>query len=437
MSKALAIEPIGRFTASVRPPGSKSLTNRALLLAALAEGESTLRGVLVADDTTRMLNGLSALGFRSKVEDDGRIVKLHGGAGELPASRADLNLGNAGTAYRFLTAACCLENRTGDRGAYRLDGVSRMRRRPIDQLVDAIRRIGGKIAYPLEQGYPPLSVQGTGLRGGELSMAPTLSSQYISALLMVAPCCDNGLVIRFEGPVTSRPYVEMTVGLMGRFGAQVEVDPSFGCIRVPPGKYAATSYAVEPDASSASYLLTAAATIPDSKCTVDGLGFTSLQGDASFAEVLQQMGADVVMGHDFITVMAPPGREALKGIDIDLNHMPDMALTLAAVAPLCQSPTAIRNIGNLRIKETDRLAALQCELTKVGAEVRIDGDDLIIEPPPHNHIRPAAIDTYDDHRMAMSFAILGLATGGVVINDPDCVNKTFPDFFGYLHRLRQ
>ena len=437
MSKALAIEAVGRFTSSVRPPGSKSLTNRALLLGALAEGESTLSDVLVADDTTRMLDGLSALGIASDVGDGGRTVTLHGGAGELPASRADLNLGNAGTAYRFLTAACCLENRTGERGAYRLDGIGRMRQRPVDQLVEAIRRIGGEINYLLDEGYPPLSVQGTGLRGGELSMAPTLSSQYISALLMVAPCSADGLEIRFEGPVTSRPYVEMTLSLMGRFGAQVEVDPSFGRIRVAPGRYVATDYAVEPDASSASYLLTAAAIVPDSTCTVNGLGFTSLQGDASFAEVLQQMGANVVMGRDFITVMAPPGRKALEGIDIDLNHMPDMALTLAAIAPLCRGPTAIRNIGNLRIKETDRLAALECELTKLGAEARIDGDDLLIEPPPHNRIRPAAIDTYDDHRMAMSFAVLGLGAGGVVIKDPDCVNKTFPDFFGYLERLRR
>lgn len=441
----IAIQPIAAFRATVRPPGSKSLTNRVLLLAALADGESVLRGPLLADDSRRMLEALQRLGFAPKHVEDENHITVHGRAGRIPAKAAELNLGNAGTAYRFLTAACCLGTdrdpaRCG--GSYTLDGIERMRQRPIGQLVDPLRTLRGEIEYLGQAGFPPLRVKGSPLRDAGLVMASTLSSQYISALLQIGPYCEGGLTLRFEGPVTSRPYVEMTLATMERFGAQVEVDPAFTRIHVKPGVYRGTDYDIEPDASNASYFLAAAAVVPGSRCTIEGLGKGSVQGDVGFADVLQRMGAGMLYGRDFITVIGPPedtsggASGGLRGIDIDLNSMPDMAQTLAAVALFARGPTAIRNIGNLRVKETDRLAALQNELTKLGASVEIEGDDLFIEPPD-GPLKPAAIDTYNDHRMAMSFAVVGLRSPGVVINDPACVDKTFPEFFEYLDRLRQ
>lgn len=430
MASSITITPVAPFRATLTPPGSKSLTNRALLLAALAEGESVIRRPLLADDTRVMLEALAALGFELNRSHD--AVRIRGSAGHISRSGASLHLGNAGTAMRFLAAACCL----GDHGAT-LDGVARMRQRPIGQLVDALRELGAAIDYLGQVGFPPLRVQGGGLRGGELTMPPTLSSQYISALLHVGPLCRRGLTIRFDGPVTSRPYVAMTLATMARFGVAAAVDPAFARIDVPAGGYRGLDYAVEPDASNASYFLAAAAVVPGSACTIDGLGFRSVQGDAAFAQrVLEPMGAAVVYEPDRLTVLGPRPGTKLQGIDIDLNDLPDMAQTLAVAALFAEGVTIIRNVGNLRVKETDRLAALQTELRKLGATVEIDGDDLHITPP--TQLRRAAIDTYDDHRMAMSFAVAGLPpeSPGVTINDPACVNKTFPDFFEYLERLR-
>ena len=431
------IRPTEAFDVRLRVPGSKSLTNRALLLAALADGRSTVRDPLLADDTRRMLGALEALGFHVQHDSDEAPVIVEGGAGTIPERDADLDLGNAGTAMRFLSAACCLPAPgTGPDdvpGVRHLDGNARMRQRPLGELVDALRVLGAGIDYRGEVGYPPVDVRGTGLIGEELELGPTLSSQYVSALLLVAPYCENGLTLRFDGPVTSRPYVSMTLGLMERFGATVDVDEAMTAIRVAPGGYRATDYAVEPDASSASYFLAAAALVPGSRCTIEGLGEDSLQGDVRFVHVLEQMGALVRMGTDSVTVEAPD--EPLQGVDISLNDMPDMAQTLAAVAMFAEGPTTIRDVGNLRVKETDRMAALQNELIKLGATVLIHGDDLRINPPADGALHPAAIDTYDDHRMAMSFAIIGLRAPGVTINDPSCVEKTFPAFFDYLQRL--
>ena len=446
MSPSLTITPIGPFQATIRPPGSKSLTNRALLLAALANGESLLRGPLIADDTQQMFNALNTLGVHLEHVDGD--VRVTGHAGRLPATGAEatrLHLGNAGTAYRFLTAACCLNTTSPDQTThtYELDGIDRMRERPIRQLVDALTQLDGRIEYLGQPGYPPLRITGTGLRGGELEMPPTLSSQYISALLQIGPLCEQGLTIRFQGPVTSQPYVEMTLRLMARFGVQAEVDPQFTRIRVEPGGYTATDYAIEPDASNASYFLAAGAIIGASQCTIKGLGKRSLQGDVGFADLLHQMGAGLLFGDDFITVMSPPEGQRLQGIDVDLNHMPDMAQTLGVVALFAQGDTTIRNIGNLRVKETDRLEAMRIELTKLGATVIIEGDDMTITPPPPASgssikIPPGtSIDTYNDHRMAMSFALVGLKAPGLIINDPSCVDKTFPDYFEYLSRLGQ
>lgn len=413
------------------PPGSKSLTNRALLLAALAEGESVIRNPLWADDTLRMREGLEAMGFAVRDAGDGD-VRVQGCAGALPRRDGDvvLSLGNAGTAYRFLTATCCLGS-----GRYELTGVKRMLQRPVGELVTMLRTLGARVSYLGKDGYPPLCVEGTGLPGGPLAVKPTQSSQYISAVLQVAPFCRDGVEMVFDGPVTSRPYVEMTLRLMGIFGVEAEVDPQFRRVAVRPGVYCAAEYLVEPDASNASYFLAAAAVVPGSKVTIEGLGRKSLQGDVGFADVLHQMGAGVVFGADFVTVMAPPEGEPLRGIDVDLNAMPDMAQTLGVVALFADGPTTMRNIGNLRVKETDRLAAMEAELAKLGAKVVVRGDDLQVEPPAGNRLRPAVIDTYDDHRMAMSFAVAGLRAHGVVINDPGCVNKTFPDFFDYLGGL--
>ena len=428
----ITIGPIAAFRATLRPPGSKSLTNRAFLLSALGDGESVVRRPLFADDTQRMLEALQALGFGVQVEDDGQAVRIAGTAGSIPAESAELHLGNAGTAMRPLTAAVCL-----GRGTYRLDGVPRMRQRPIGELVEPLNRIGGRVRYLEEAGFPPLEVHAQGLVGGAIEMRPTLSSQFISALAMVAPCCEHGVTIRFHGPITSRPYVELTLGLMKRFGIQAGFDAAGEVLEICSGTYAATDYSVEPDASNATYLLAAAALVPGSACTVAGLGRDSLQGDVAFADVLGQMGANVRWSDDGVTVSAAE-RGGLRGIDVDLNHMPDAAMTLATAAVFAEGATTIRNVGNWRVKETDRMAAMATELAKLGASVRVDGDDLTITPPTNGRLRHAAIDTYDDHRMAMSFAILGLppTSPGVTINDPRCVEKTFPDFFQYLERLR-
>ncbi len=431
MTSSLSIEPIGAFRAAVRPPGSKSLTNRALLLAALAEGTSTLRGVLFSDDTRVMLAALAQLGFELAVDEEEQTVRVTGQAGRIPAPEASLHLGNAGTAYRFLTAGCCL-----GQGTYTLDGIPRMRQRPIGQLVDPLRKLGATIDYLGEAGFPPLRIIG-GITGGELTMPATLSSQYISALLQIGPYLPGGLTINFDSPVISAPYVWMTIKTMAAFGIRCEAAPDLSRVTVPPGVYQAQDWTIEPDASNASYFLAAAAIVPGSTCTIEGLGKRSVQGDVAFADVLHQMGAGLLFGRDFITIQAPPPGEPLRGIDIDLNHMPDMAQTLAVVALFAKGTTVIRNVGNLRVKETDRLAALRNELTKLGATVTIEGDDLVIDPPPGNRLTPAAINTYDDHRMAMSFAVAGLASPGIVINDPQCVNKTFPDYFEYLEVLRR
>ena len=449
MPDSFDIQPIQPFGATLRPPGSKSLTNRALLLAALAKGRSKLTGVLFADDSRRMIEALQTLGFTLDIDEPSCRITVHGKRGDIPArgGGAALDLGNAGTAMRFLTAACCL-----GMGEFTLDGIARMRERPIGELVDPLIKLGADIEYLGEAGYPPVKViaEPPGLLGGHLTLSPTLSSQFISALLMVGPYMQRGLEIEFEGPVTSLPYVKMTLNLMKQFGAAFEADTGYRAVHVPAGRYRATDYWVEPDASNASYFLAAAAVVPGSRCTVEGLGSRSLQGDAEFCDVLGRMGCSVDQTLNATTVTAPHrgvgtsggggsgggASGGLKGIDVDLNAMPDMAQTLAVVALFADGPTAIRNVGNLRVKETDRLAALETELTKLGANVEVISNDLHITPPPGGALTPAAIDTYDDHRMAMAFAVAGLRSPGVTINDPGCVDKTFPDYFDYLGRLR-
>lgn len=429
VSDTHTVKPVAQFDLVIDDlPGSKSLTNRALLLAALADGETTLGNVLFADDSRVMLNALESLGFPLQIDEPNRQVKIEGSAGVITGNQADLFLGNAGTATRFLTAACCL-----GKGQYRIDGIERMRERPISELVQPLRKLGATITYELNEGYPPLIIDANGLAGGEVIMPPTLSSQFISALLQIAPCMSRGLTMKFAGDVISRPYIEMTLELMKRFGAKIEVDSEFTEIHVAGGtSYKPYDWVIEPDASNASYFFAAAAVRPGSRCQINHLGNNSLQGDAQFAQVLARMGAGVTYTDQSITVTGP---DQLKAIDINLNAMPDMAQTLAVIALFAQGSTVIRDIGNLRVKETDRMEALRIELTKLGASIRVEGDDLHIHPPADGQLAPAAIDTYDDHRMAMSFAIAGLVFNGVTINDPDCVNKTFPEYFDFLNRL--
>ena len=410
-------------------PGSKSITNRALLLAALADGTSTLTRTLLADDSRVMLAALRTLGFA--VEQEGTTVTVAGRGGVIPAAHADLHLGNAGTATRFLTAACCL---AAPGSAITIDGVERMRQRPIGELVDALHTLGAAIDYLGAAGFPPLRITGRPLQHNELTLRPTASSQFISALLHVAPLLPAGLTLHFDGPVTSRPYVEMTLAILARFGVRADVDAGFTRIAIAPQRFSPADLDIEPDASNASYFLAAATLVPGSRCVVEGLGFASVQGDVWFAErVLQPMGASVIYERSAVIVR---GGGELRGIDIDLGDLPDMAQTLAPLALHATGDTTIRNIGNLRVKETDRLAALQAELTKCGATATIDGDDLHITPPAQV-IRPAAgIDTYDDHRMAMGFAVAGLrGPAPLQINDPTCVNKTFPEYWDFLARL--
>jgi len=419
-----------RFQARVAPPGSKSLTNRALVLAALAGGACELSNVLFADDTMRMLDGLERLGFGPRVDRPAGIVRIDGRGGEVPATSGALFCGNSGTTIRFLTALCAL-----GRGSYTLDGVPRMRQRPIGQLVELLASLGVRVTYDLAEGFPPITVSADRLPGGLTKVGEALSSQYLSAVLQVAPYARHEVRVDLVGRQTSWPYVAMTMRLMDEFGHTPELirDPDTGEPRqiiVPRGSYRATNYAVEPDASNATYFLGIAALHPGSQITVSGLGKSSLQGDVGFAGVLRQMGAEVRVGDDTITVTGP---DRLVGIDVNLATMPDTAQTLAVLALFAEGPTTIRGLQTLRVKETDRIAALATELTKLGAGVEVRGDDLIITPP--RQIAAAAIDTYDDHRMAMSFAMAGTRATGVTIREAGCVAKTYPDFFSDLAKL--
>lgn len=417
-------------------PGSKSLTNRALLLAALADGKSTLTGVLFSDDTRVMMKALQDLGFKLEIDEPNTTVTVHGQGGVIPNPTADLHLGNAGTAMRFLTAACCL----GKPGSvYTLDGIPRMRERPIGELVEPLRQLGANIEYLGNEGYPPLRITACGLAGNAVSIPDVMSSQYVSALLQIGPYLKNGLTLNFQKSTVSWPYVVMTMNLMCiTFSADI---PLYGgeqghSITVKPQKYRCTNYLIEPDASNASYFLAAAA-ITGSRVSIKGLGFKSLQGDAAFDRLIlgEELGAECLPDNASTTLR---GTGIVSGNKhIPLNDMPDMAQTLGVVTLVADGPITIKNVGNLRVKETDRMAAMQTELTKLGATVTVSGDDITITPPPGNKITPAAIDTYDDHRMAMAFSVIGLAQPGVTINDPDCVNKTFPRFFEYLEYLRQ
>ena len=441
----LVLQPINRVDGSIQLPGSKSLSNRILLLASMAEGVTDVYNLLDSDDTRHMLDSLQRLGVRLELSPDRTRCRVYGLGGPFPPQETELFLGNAGTAIRPLCAALCL-----GRGVFDLTGEPRMYERPIKDLVDALAQLGVRIEYLQRDGYPPLRIVSNGIPGGEVSIRGNISSQYLTALLMAAPLAQSDMVINVEGELVSKPYIDMTVDVVRSFGATIlrrgssasmpAGEPRTGSVPGEahgyqsfhvPGRqtYRSPGMAlVEGDASSATYFLAAAA-IRGGTVRVNGVGANSVQGDVGLANVLEQMGATVSRGMDWIEV----SRGDLHGVDLDLNHIPDAAMTVATTALFAQGKTAIRNVANWRVKETDRLAAMATELRKVGAEV-YEGDDYLEITPPSN-IRPAAIDTYNDHRMAMSFSLAALGNAAITINNPECVSKTFPDYFEQLSSI--
>lgn len=417
--KQLRLEPITHIQGQVNIPGSKSISNRALLLATLAKGTTTLTNLLDSDDIKYMLASLKQLGVNYRLSNNNTVCEVDGLAGALNTEQAQtLFLGNAGTAMRPLCAALTL-----GQGEFTLTGEPRMEERPIGDLVDALRQLGAQITYLKNDGFPPLTINATGLNGGDVEIAGDLSSQFLTALLMVAPLAKSRVMIKIKGELVSKPYIDITLALMAQFGVNVinndyqsfEIDA--GQAYVSPG-----TVLVEGDASSASYFLAAAA-IKGGEVKVTGVGKSSIQGDVKFADVLEKMGAVIEWGDDYIIARGAP----LKAVDLDMNHIPDAAMTIATTALFATGTTHIRNIYNWRIKETDRLTAMATELRKVGAIVD-EGQDYISITPP-NVVNTADIDTYNDHRMAMCFSLVAFADCGITINDPDCTSKTFPDYF--------
>ena len=419
--RVLELQPIPPPDARVSPPGSKSFTNRALACAALAEGTSRLRGWLDSDDTRAMVDALGQLGVEIKVDAVSGELCVIGRGGRFVTPPLPIDCRASGTTLRFLTALAALAP-----GTVVLDGTERMRERPIQELADALRDLG--VPVRTTGGCPPVTVEGGRLDGGEVSLDASRSSQFLSSLLLVAPLASSDVHLHARA-ITSWPYVEMTLATLSAFGIQVEMSGGDHFTIRKGQTFRAHDYSVEPDASAATYFMAAAA-VTGGRVRIQGLSPASLQSDVRFAGVLERMGCTVENGPDWVAVSGP---RALRGVDIDLNDMPDSAQTLAVVALFAQGPTTIRNVANLRFKETDRLAALETELIKLGASLMMSDADIRIEPP--DKPRAARIATYDDHRMAMSFAVAGLAAEGIVIEDPDCVSKTFPDFFERLAAL--
>ncbi|MBN3767184.1 3-phosphoshikimate 1-carboxyvinyltransferase [Burkholderia sp. Ac-20365] len=430
----LDLGPFSRASGTVRLPGSKSISNRVLLLAALSEGETTITNLLDSDDTRVMLDALEKLGV--KLKRDGDTCVVTGTRGALPAARADLFLGNAGTAVRPLTAALAVNG-----GDYRIHGVPRMHERPIGDLVDGLRQIGAKIDYEENEGFPPLRIRPAQINvEAPIRVRGDVSSQFLTALLMTLPLVktESGeTIVEVAGELISKPYIEITIALMARFGIKVErlgwerfTIPN-GVRYQSPGKIM-----VEGDASSASYFLAAGA-LGGGPLRVEGVGRASIQGDVGFATALMKMGANVTMGDDWIEVRGVGNDHGkLDPIDMDFNLIPDAAMTIAVAALFADGTTTLRNIASWRVKETDRIAAMATELRKVGAKVQ-EGEDFLVVTPPEKLTPNAAIDTYDDHRMAMCFSLVSLGGVPVRINDPKCVGKTFPDYFERFLALAQ
>ena len=423
--ESLTLQPIQKINGEVNLPGSKSVSNRALLLAALAKGTTTLTNLLDSDDIRHMLNALTKLGVSYQLSADKTECVVEGlGKPFAVDALTELFLGNAGTAMRPLAASLTLGG-----GDYILTGEPRMKERPIGHLVDALRQAGAQIEYLENENYPPLKIIGTGLNGGKVAIDGSISSQFLTAFLMSAPLAKDEVTIEIIGELVSKPYIDITLNIMQQFGVEVE-NRDYKQFVIQPGQQYVSpgSFLVEGDASSASYFLAAAA-IKGGEVKVTGIGKNSIQGDVQFADALEKMGAEIEWGDDY--VIARKGE--LKAVDLDFNHIPDAAMTIATTALFAEGTTAIRNVYNWRVKETDRLAAMATELRKVGAIVE-EGHDYIIITPPEKLVH-AAIDTYDDHRMAMCFSLVALSDTPVTINDPKCTSKTFPDYFDRLKGL--
>ena len=412
--------------AKVRVPGSKSLTNRALIVAALADGPSTLTGALDSDDTRVMIDSLQKLAVKVEHDPITATIRIGGGFGRKRQTEADLFIANSGTSLRFLTAMVATS-----RGGivYRLDGNARMRQRPVADLIQALNGLGSSAKSDLGTGCPPITVTADGLDGGFAVVKGDTSSQFLSGLLMALPYARELTTVEVEGVLVSQPYVQMTLEVMEAFGVRIG-NGKFRRFNVQPAQYAGRKYAIEPDASAASYFFAAAA-ITGGTITVEGLHSKSIQGDLKFVDILEHMGCQVERGKDSTTVTGPT---SLRGVDVDMNAISDTVMTLGVTAVFAQGLTRIRNVGHIRHKETDRIVALAAELRKLGATVDEQSDGLIIFPP--KHVASARISTYDDHRMAMSFALAGLKADGVTIVDPGCVSKTYPGFWDDLAKLR-
>lgn len=421
MQESLTLHPIALVNGTVNLPGSKSVSNRALLLATLAHGTTVLTNLLDSDDVRHMLNALAALGVKYTLSADRTRCEITGVDGPLHREQSlELFLGNAGTAMRPLAAALCLGHND-----IVLTGEPRMKERPIGHLVDALRQGGADITYLEQENYPPLRLRG-GFTGGLVDVDGSVSSQFLTALLMTAPLAEKDTIITIKGELVSKPYIDITLHLMSTFGVQVENQQYQRFIVRAGQKYQSPGrYLVEGDASSASYFLAAAA-IKGGTVKVTGIGRNSVQGDIRFADVLEKMGAEITWGEDFIACT----HKALHAIDMDMNHIPDAAMTIATTALFADGTTTLRNIYNWRVKETDRLSAMATELRKVGAVVE-EGHDFISVTPPAR-LTFAEIGTYNDHRMAMCFSLVALSDTPVTILDPKCTAKTFPDYFERL-----
>ncbi|EEC0435211.1 3-phosphoshikimate 1-carboxyvinyltransferase [Salmonella enterica subsp. enterica] len=422
--ESLTLQPIARVDGAINLPGSKSVSNRALLLAALACGKTVLTNLLDSDDVRHMLNALSALGINYTLSADRTRCDITGNGGPLRASGAlELFLGNAGTAMRPLAATLCL-----GQNEIVLTGEPRMKERPIGHLVDSLRQGGANIDYLEQENYPPLRLRG-GFTGGDIEVDGSVSSQFLTALLMTAPLAPEDTTIRVKGELVSKPYIDITLNLMKTFGVEI-TNHHYQQFVVKGGQqyHSPGRYLVEGDASSASYFLAAGA-IKGGTVKVTGIGRKSMQGDIRFADVLEKMGATITWGDDFIACT----RGELHAIDMDMNHIPDAAMTIATTALFAKGTTTLRNIYNWRVKETDRLFAMATELRKVGAEVEEGHDYIRITPPAK--LQHADIGTYNDHRMAMCFSLVALSDTPVTILDPKCTAKTFPDYFEQLARM--
>ena len=418
---SLRLNPIPKVNGEVVLPGSKSLSNRILLLAALCDGATTVTNLLDSDDIRRMLEALNAMGIDVELNDDKTQATVYGQGGRLTSPQAPLFLGNAGTAYRPLTAVLATTQ-----GEFELAGEPRMEERPIGHLVDALHTLGADVRYLKSQDYPPLAIKGQRLAGGNVTIDGSISSQFLTALLMAAPLFSGDTTITIEGELVSKPYIDITIGVMAKFGVKVSNNDYQSFVVSGGQKYVSPGdIMVEGDASSASYFIAAAA-INGGEITIHGVGSDSVQGDIGFAKVMEQVGANIQWHPNKLVV----SKGELNAVDIDANAIPDAAMTLATVALFAKGKTAIRNIYNWRVKETDRLYAMATELKKLGAEV-VEGHDYI-EITPATQLNDVAIDTYNDHRIAMCFSMVAVGGWPVTINDPGCTAKTFPTYFDTL-----